>query len=69
MIFSIEATSKIFGVSHLSFDGDLMDIVASMLGAIVVLIVGSIWRSRKLRESARVASLAAAEAQQGRSSA
>ena len=69
MIFSIEATSKIFGVSHLSFDGDLMDIVASMLGAIVVLIAGSIWRSRKLRESARVASLAAAEAQQGRSSA
>jgi YjbE family integral membrane protein len=56
MIFSIEATSKIFGVSHLSFDGDLMDIVASMLGAIVVLIAGSIWRSRKLRESARVAS-------------
>src|SRR5262245_20271417 len=69
MIFSIEATSKAFGVSHLSFDGDLMDIVASMLGAIVVLIAGSIWRSRKLRESARVASLAAAEAQQGRSSA
>jgi YjbE family integral membrane protein len=69
MIFSIEATSKIFGVSHLSFDGDLMDIVASMLGAIVVLIAGSIWRSRKLRESARVASLAAAEVHQGRSSA
>jgi YjbE family integral membrane protein len=69
MIFSIEATSKIFGVSHLSFDGDLMDIVASTLGAIVVLIAGSIWRSRKLRESARVASLAAAEAHQGQSSA
>jgi predicted tellurium resistance membrane protein TerC len=64
MVFSIEATSAIFGVSHLSFDGDLMDFVASALGAIVVLIVGSIWRSRKLRESARVASLATVEAPQ-----
>jgi YjbE family integral membrane protein len=62
MVFSIEATSAIFGVSHLSFDGDLMDFVASALGAIVVLIVGTIWRSRKLRVSARSASLAAAKA-------
>ena len=64
MVFSIDATSAIFGVSHLSFDGDLMDLVASALGAILVLVVGSIWRSRKLRESARVASLQAAEAAQ-----
>jgi YjbE family integral membrane protein len=49
MIFSIDATSAIFGVSHLSFDGDLMDIAASASGAIIVLIAGSIWRSRKLR--------------------
>ena len=61
MVFSIEATSTIFGVSHLSFDGDLMDFVASALGAILVLVVGSIWRSRKLREAARTESLAAAE--------
>ena len=61
MVFSIEATSTIFGVSHLSFDGDLMDFVASALGAILVLIVGSIWRSRKLREAARAESLAAAD--------
>ena len=61
MVFSIEATSTIFGVSHLSFDGDLMSFVASALGAILVLIVGSIWRSRKLREAARTESLAAAE--------
>jgi YjbE family integral membrane protein len=61
MVFSIEATSAIFGASHLSFDGDLMDFVASALGAIAVLIVGSVWRSRKLRETARAASLAAAE--------
>jgi YjbE family integral membrane protein len=61
MVFSIEATSTIFGVSHLSFDGDLMSFVASALGAIFVLIVGSIWRSRKLREAARAESLAAAD--------
>src|SRR6516162_5549672 len=61
MVFSIEATSTIFGVSHLSFDGDLMDFVASALGAILVLIVGSIWRSRKLREAGRTESLAAAD--------
>src|SRR6201990_1264368 len=37
MIFSIDATSAIFGVSHLSFDGDLMDLLASALGALTVL--------------------------------
>jgi YjbE family integral membrane protein len=50
MIFSIDATSAIFGVSHFSFDGDLMDLVASALGAIAVLVVGTIWRRRKLQE-------------------
>src|SRR6201985_1401586 len=43
MVFSIDATSAIFGVSHLSFDGDLMDFLASGLGAVAVLIVGTIW--------------------------
>jgi YjbE family integral membrane protein len=47
--FSIEMTSAILGVSHFNLDGDLMDIAASVLGAIVVLIAGSIWRSRKMR--------------------
>jgi YjbE family integral membrane protein len=64
MVFSIEATSAIFGVSHLSLDGDLMDFVASAVGAIVVLIAGSIWRSRKLRGSKHVASMVAAETAQ-----
>ena len=49
MVFSIDATSAIFGVSHLSFDGDLMDFLASGLGALAVLIVGAIWRRRKLQ--------------------
>jgi len=48
---SIDMTSAILGVSHLNIDGDVMDIAASVLGAIVVLIVGSIWRSRKMRQT------------------
>ena len=42
-------TSAILGVSHFNLDGDLMDIAASVLGAIVVLIVGTIWRRRRLQ--------------------
>jgi YjbE family integral membrane protein len=49
--FSIDMTSAILGVSHYNIDGDVMDIAASVLGAIVVLVVGSIWRRRKLREA------------------
>jgi predicted tellurium resistance membrane protein TerC len=47
--FSIDMTSAILGVSHFNLDGDLMDIAASVLGAIVVLIVGTIWRRRRLQ--------------------
>jgi YjbE family integral membrane protein len=48
---SVDMTSTILGVSHLNLDGDLMDIAASVLGAIAVLVAGSIWRSRKMREA------------------
>ncbi len=48
---SVDMTSAILGVSHLNLDGDLMDIAASVLGAIAVLVAGSIWRSRKMREA------------------
>ena len=58
---TIEATSTILGASHLNLDGDLMDLVASALGAIVVLIAGSIWRSRKLRSAEHDQALGAAE--------
>jgi YjbE family integral membrane protein len=64
MVFSIEATSAIFGVSHLSVGGDLMDLVASALGAVTVLVAGTIWRSRKLRGPAEIASLEASKAAQ-----
>jgi YjbE family integral membrane protein len=48
---SIEATSAILGASHFNLDGDLMDFAASALGAIVVLIIGTIWRRRKPRDT------------------
>src|SRR6201991_1040525 len=47
---TIEATSTILGASHLNLDGDLVEFVASAAGAILVLVVGSIWRRRKLRD-------------------
>jgi hypothetical protein len=46
---TIEATSTILGASHFNLDGDLVDFAASALGAIIVLIIGTIWRRRKLR--------------------
>jgi len=47
----LEATSAVFGVSpHFRLDGDLVGYVASVLGAITVLAVGSIWRRRRLRQ-------------------
>jgi YjbE family integral membrane protein len=49
--FSIDMTSAILGVSHFNFDGDVTEITASVLGAIVVLVAGSIWRSRKMRHA------------------
>jgi YjbE family integral membrane protein len=58
---TVEGTSALVGASHFSLDGDLMDLVASALGAVLVLIVGSIWRARKLRADEHVAALGAAE--------
>lgn len=50
----IDATSQIFGVSpHLSLEGGLISAAAPVLGAIVVLIAGSIWRASKARQDKR----------------
>jgi YjbE family integral membrane protein len=52
----LDATSAIFGVSpHLSLDGDLVEYVISVLGAIVVLVAGSIWRRRRQHHAERAA--------------
>ena len=58
---TIEATSTILGASHFNLDGDLVDFVASAMGAVIVLIVGTIWRRRKLRDTEHEAALASAE--------
>jgi YjbE family integral membrane protein len=48
MVLNVEAASKIFGGSmHVSLDGDLIETLASVIGAIVVLVAGSIWRGNK----------------------
>jgi YjbE family integral membrane protein len=54
--FNLDATSAVFGVSpHFSVDGDLVEYIASLLGAIIVLTVGSIWRKRKLQQLEKLA--------------
>jgi YjbE family integral membrane protein len=62
---NLDATSAIFGVSpHFSLDGDLVEYIASILGAIAVLVAGSIWRRRRLKQLELLALPAAAEAAQ-----
>ena len=59
---TIDATSRILGASHFNLDGDLMDFAASALGSVAVLIVGTVWRRRKLGEPhAKVAEAHTAE--------
>jgi YjbE family integral membrane protein len=49
--FNLDATSSIFNWSpHIRLNGDIDEYVCSILGAITVLVVGSIWRRRKLRQ-------------------
>jgi YjbE family integral membrane protein len=60
---SLDATSAIFGiVPHFSLDADLIEFLSSILGAIAVLVVGSIWRKRKLRQLEHLELPAAVEA-------
>ena len=46
----IDAQSAVLGISpHLKLEGELDEYIASVLGAVVVLLVGSIWRKRRMR--------------------
>jgi YjbE family integral membrane protein len=61
----VEATSAMFGVApHFRLDGDLVEYIASVLGAVTVLVVGSVWRRRRLRRLERIALPIAVEAAQ-----
>lgn len=47
----VDTTSTMFGFAkHLKFNGELGELTLALLGVIVVLVVGSIWRRRALRE-------------------
>jgi YjbE family integral membrane protein len=49
---NIDTASSLFGfVKHLRFDGEIDELVLALCGATVVLVVGSIWRRRKLQET------------------
>jgi YjbE family integral membrane protein len=49
---NIDTASSLFGfVKHLRFDGEIDELVFALFGATVVLVVGSIWRRRKLQET------------------
>ena len=62
---SLDATSAVFGVApHFSLDGDLVEYIASVLGAIAVLVAGSIWRKRRLQQLEQIALPAAVEVAQ-----
>jgi YjbE family integral membrane protein len=62
---NLDASSAILGVSpHFSLDGDLVEYIASILGAIAVLVAGSLWRRRRLKQLEHLALPTAAEAAQ-----
>src|SRR5262249_17392323 len=47
----IDAQSAVLGISpHLKLEGELDEYIASILGAVIVLLVGSIWRKRRIRQ-------------------
>jgi len=47
----LDARSAILGLSpHFSVEGEFVGYIASVLGAVAVLVAGSIWRKRKVRE-------------------
>ena len=53
---NLDAKSAIFGLSpHFSLEGELVGYITSLLGAITVLVVGSIWRRRKLQQAEHLA--------------
>ena len=50
---NVDTTSSLFGfVEHLKFDSEIDELLLAIVGATLVLVVGSIWRHRKLREMA-----------------
>jgi YjbE family integral membrane protein len=62
IIVGLDANSAIFGVSpHFVLKGELDGYLASLVGAIAVLALGSLWRKRKLEEAQKPAVAGAAD--------
>jgi YjbE family integral membrane protein len=60
---NLDATSAVLGISpHFSLEGDLVEYIASVLGAVGVLVVGSVWRKRRLQHLEQLALPAGIEA-------
>jgi YjbE family integral membrane protein len=65
IVLDVSAASTIFGVSpHFSLDNELSDTIASLLGAVIVLVAGSICRRRRLGQDRHDAPPAAVKAAQ-----
>ena len=61
----IDAQSVLFGISpHLNLEGELDGYIASILGALIVLAVGSVWRKRRMQQLEHLALPDSAEAMQ-----
>jgi YjbE family integral membrane protein len=59
LVLNLDAASTIFGGStRVSLDGDLMETLASLVGAIIVLVAGSVWRKNKSHPEAAAAAAA-----------
>jgi YjbE family integral membrane protein len=55
---NIDTTSSLFGFAeHLRLDGEIDELVLALFGAAIVLIVGSMWRRRKLQEMGKPAAV------------
>jgi YjbE family integral membrane protein len=49
--FDVQTTSEMFGFTrHMHLGGEAGEILLALLGVVIVLVVGSIWRRRALRE-------------------
>lgn len=52
IVLNIDTASSMFGFAkNIKFDGEIGEIALAVLGVIVVLVVGSIWRRRALNEA------------------
>ncbi len=52
---NLDATSAVFGAApHFSFGGNVGELAFSLLGAVAVLLAGSIWRRSRLQRADRV---------------